>query len=369
MSINSPDIDVQRLKRLLCSLIDIYSPSGKEQEISDYVEQYLKSHGLPVKRQPVDDTRYNLVLFPGGGEEAEVCFIGHLDTVTAHDLEDFGASEEDGTIYGLGSADMKAGCAAMLEAFTALAASGKDMPPVALALVVGEEEDNSGARELVREYTFPWAIVGEPTDLVPCLGHYGYMEVLLRTEGKRVHSSMPELGLNAIESMLKLLLRITDYASSAPYGLVYNIRELSAFPGGFVVPDTCEAWLDLHLPPNSGVDVLRTEMEQLVKEAADAIPGLNVRLRFESTYAGYRISAERPLVAKLQKVFQQLSLPWEPQDFRSHSDGNILWAEGVDPIILGPGRLEQAHTPEESIPFEQVVRAARLYLHLALSLD
>lgn len=369
MSINSPDIDVERLKRLLCSLIDIYSPSGKEQEISDYVEQYLKSYGLPVKRQPVDDTRYNLVVFPEGREETEVCFIGHLDTVTAHDLEDFGASEENGTIYGLGSADMKAGCAAMLEAFTVLATSGRSLPPVALALVVGEEEDNSGARGLVREYTFPWAIIGEPTDLAPCLGHYGYMEVLLRTVGKRVHSSMPELGLNAIESMLQLLLRITDYASSAPRGLVYNIRELSAFPGGFVVPDTCEAWLDLHLPPNSRVDVLRTEIEQLIKDASSTIPNLNVRLRFESTYAGYQISPERPLVGRLQKVFQQLSLPWDPQDFRSHSDGNILWAEGVDPIILGPGRLEQAHTPEESVPFEQVVKAARIYLNLALSLD
>lgn len=364
---NKLDIDPQRLKQLLCSLINIYSPSGKEQEISEYVEQYLKDHRLPVRRQLVDDTRYNLVVFPEGKEEAEVCFIGHLDTVTAHDLEDFGFSEENGTIFGLGSADMKAGCAAMLEAFTALATSN-DFPPVALALVVGEEEDNSGAKELVREYSFPWAIIGEPTDLSPCLGHYGYMEVLLHTEGKRVHSSMPELGLNAIESMLKLLLYITDYAASAPHGLVYNVRELSAFPGGFVVPDTCEAWLDLHLPPNSKVDMLRTEMEQLVRSAADTIPNLNVRLKFESTYAGYQISPERPLVNKLRMVFEQLSLPWRPQDFRSHSDGNVLWAAGVDPIVLGPGKLEQAHTPEESVQFEQVVQAARLYLHLALSL-
>ncbi len=369
MARNRLDIDTQRLKRLLCSLIDIYSPSGKEQEVSDYVEQYLKSYGVPVKRQPVDDTRYNLVVFPEGKEEAEVCFVGHLDTVTAHDLEDFGASEENGTIFGLGSADMKAGCAAMLEAFTTLASTDGKLPPVALSLVVGEEEDNSGAKELVREYSFPWAIIGEPTDLAPCLGHYGYMEVLLRTEGKRVHSSMPELGLNAIESMLKLLLQITDYASSAPHGLVYNIRELSAFPGGFVVPDSCEAWLDLHLPPDSKVDNLRTEMEQLVKTAASSIPNLNVRLRFESTYAGYQISPERPLVNKLKRVFEELSLPWKPQDFRSHSDGNVLWAEGVDPIVLGPGRLEQAHTPEESVQFEQVVQAARLYLRLALSMD
>ena len=70
---------------------------------------------------------------------------------------------------------------------------------------------------------------------------------------------------------------------------------------------------------------------------------------------------------KLKEIYKKMSLPWEPQDFRSHSDGNVLWAAGVDPIILGPGRLEAAHTPEESVSFQQVVQAAQLYLNLALA--
>jgi acetylornithine deacetylase/succinyl-diaminopimelate desuccinylase-like protein len=36
--------------------------------------------------------------------------------------------------------------------------------------------------------------------------------------------------------------------------------------------------------------------------------------------------------------------------------------------VLGPGRLEAAHTPEESVPFQQVVQAAQLYLNLALAI-
>jgi len=163
-------------------------------------------------------------------------------------------------------------------------------------------------------------------------------------------------------------LKISEYAETATNGLVYNIRELSGFPGGFVVPDTCEAWLDIHLPPNSRIDVLKTELEQLVETAGKTIPGLNAYLRFVDTHAGYHISEERPLIKKLKKVFQQSSLPWKPQDFRSHSDGNVLWAAGVDPIILGPGRLEVAHNPEESVPFSQVVQAARLYLDFAIAL-
>jgi acetylornithine deacetylase len=362
------EIQPVRLKKLLQELVDIYSPSGKEEEILEYCVNYLGEIGLNVIRQPVDENRYNIVVLPPHRDEVDVCFVGHLDTVTAHDLDDFGFYEEEDRSCGLGSSDMKAGCAAMIEAFNVLSERKERFPSVGLALVVGEEEESDGAKTLVREYRFPWAVVGEPTNLAPCLGHYGYLEVLLRTRGKKAHSSMPELGQNAIESMLKLLLRVTSYATQADSGLVYNIRELSGFPGGFVVPDTCEAWLDLHLPPDYRMDVLKAELEQLVEEADKTIQGLDAYIRFENTHPGYRISQERPLVRKLREVYKDMHIAWDTQDFRSHSDGNVLWGAGVDPIILGPGRLETAHTPEESVVFNQVVQAAQLYLNFALSI-
>ena len=348
-------------------MVDIYSPSGKEEEICEYIYEYLRGNGLAVVKQEVDEDRPNLIVFPEQRDEVELCFVGHLDTVTAYDLDDYCYREEGDTVFGLGTSDMKSGCAAMIEAFTVLAENG-GFPHVGLALVVDEEEDNRGAKALIEEYNFPWAIIGEPTNLVPCLGHYGYLEVLLRTEGKRAHSAMPELGQNAIEAMLKLLLHVTEYATSGFHGLVYNVRELSGFPGGFVVPDTCEAWLDFHLPPNSRIDVLKSELEKLVQAAAKSIPGLDAQLRFEDTYSGYQISQKRDVVKKLRELYKKVSLPWEPQDFRSHSDGNVLWASGVDPVVLGPGRLEASHKPEESVSFAQVVQAARLYLSLASSL-
>jgi acetylornithine deacetylase len=110
------------------------------------------------------------------------------------------------------------------------------------------------------------------------------------------------------------------------------------------------------------------EFERSLEVARENIPGLDVLLKFEDTYSGYHISEKKPLVQKLKEACRRLSLPWEPQDFRSHSDGNILWAAGVDPIILGPSRLEAAHTAEESVLFSQVVQAARLYLNFILAL-
>jgi acetylornithine deacetylase len=296
--------------------------------------------------------------------------VGHLDTVTAYDLDDYGFREDDkGEIFGLGTSDMKGGCAAMVEAFTRLAERDIEMPPVGLALVVDEEEDNSGAEALAREYNFPWFIIGEPTNLAPCLGHYAYLEVLLRTRGKRAHSAMPELGRNAIENMLKLLLRISDFVTSRKDGVVYNIRDMTGFPGGFVVPDACEAWLDFHLPPDTMIPSMKKQLRQLMEEAPEQNPDLSVTLTFESTYPGYRIAPEEGLVKKLKEAYHALSLPWKPQDFRSHSDGNVLRKKGTPPVILGPGRLEAAHTPGESVTFSQVLQASQLYLELAASLE
>jgi len=365
---NLSQIQTKRLKQFLNDLIDIYSPTGKEEEALEYIETSLQKYGIYATRQEVDENRYNLIVYPAKKERNTLYFIGHLDTVSAYDLEDYGFHQKGDSIFGLGSADMKSGCAAMIEAFIILNKVTKGMLPVGLAFVVGEEEDSSGAKALLKELEFDWALIGEPTNLTPCLGHYSYMEVLLRTEGKRAHSSMPELGQNAIETMLKLLLKITEYATTRHKELVYNIRQLQSFPRGFVVPDACEAWLDLHLPPSSNTKKFELELKELVSTQTNDTNNMNAELLFEDTFPGYRVHANRFFVKKLKETYEKMDLQWEIQDFRSHSDGNILWAAGINPIILGPGSLEAAHTPEESVRFSQVAQAAQLYLNYTLSL-
>jgi hypothetical protein len=96
----SISLQPQRLRKLLQRMVDIYSPSGKEEEILEFLNRYLKRQGLPVLSQPVDENRYNLLVIPS---EVEVQL----------------------------------------------------------------------------------ALVGEPTNLKPCLSHYGYMEMQLYTSGKR----------------------------------------------------------------------------------------------------------------------------------------------------------------------------------------
>jgi acetylornithine deacetylase len=368
MSDTMPKIQPQRLRQLLRRLIDIYSPSGKEGDIVDYLHGYLKRHGISVLRQPVEDKRHNLVVLPPEAD-SQLCFLGHVDTVAAHNLEKYGYGEQADRVIGLGASDMKGGCAAMVEAYLSLWELGLPRLPVALALVVGEEEDGDGAERLVKDFHFPWVIIGEPTDLRPCLSQYGYLEVELATKGKRMHASMANLARNPIEAMLHLILRMSQYLVEERPQAVYNIRDVFSAQAGFAVPDRCNAWLDVHLSPEAPIGDIMMELEGLLAKAQEEDPGLDATLRFDTIDSGYVLPEKGILVEALRSVYACHSLEWAPQPFPSHSDANQLWASGVKPILLGCGRIDEAHAPDESVSFQQVCLAAQLYLDLALRLS
>jgi acetylornithine deacetylase len=360
-------IQSQRLKRLLQRLVDIYSPSGKEEQILSYLRGYLKREGLPVLAQPVDEHRYNLIVMPPDAE-VRLALVGHLDTVTAHDLDRYGFTEQGDLIRGLGTADMKAGCAAMIEAYEAVWASGNPKPPVALCLLVGEEEDGDGAERLVEEYHFPWAVIGEPTNLEPCLSHYGYLEIHISSHGKRVHASLANLAKNPITSMFRLMLEISRHMEKIRPEVVYNIRDLYSSQSGFAVPDRCEAWLDLHMPPDAPIGETAAELEEIVTGEKSSPAPWKASFRIETIDSGYTLPERGVGVDALKAAFSRCDLSWKPGAFRSHSDANRLWSAGIKPILFGPGRLEDAHTPDEAVSFQQVIRAGEVYKQILLAL-
>ncbi len=362
-------IDPQRLRRILLGLIEIYSPSGKEEDVQLYLEEVLRDAGFAVERQEVEEERYNLRLTMGEGAP-RLYLVGHVDTVAAWDLEEYGPKEEWGVVRGLGSADMKGGCAAMVEAWLALATlPPAERPPVGLLLVVGEEENGDGSAAFLQEARPPWVVIGEPTSLTACFSHYGYLEAGLVTQGRRIHSSLPELGHNAVESMLRVLLHLgrEPMFDRETSGVVYSIREMSSARAGFVVPDRCEAWIDLHLPPEADPAAVKQAISEGLAAAEENIADLHLEVGFEVDSRGYQLEVECWPAEVLEEVYPLLDLPLHFDAFRSHSDGNLFFQAGVKPLILGPGSLETAHTPEEQTSLSQVEAAARIYAALCLA--
>ena len=363
MSKKTAAVDRYRLQEFLRGLVDIYSPTGKEEEALEFVCDHLNKHGLTVTRQSVDDSRYNILVLPEGTEPL-VAFVGHLDTVSAYDLEDYGFKSDGEIVEGLGAADMKGGCAAMVEAFLSLKESTDTEVPAALCLVVGEEEEGDGAERLVEEYHFPWAIIGEPTDMRVCMSCYGYLETQFQTNGKRMHASLADAGRNPIEALLRLVLQISHYVENQRPELVYNVRDLYSSQAGYAVPDRCEVWVDFHAPPVAPLGEITMELEELVEREREAYSSVEFDFRIGIIDSGYELPGRGRVAEALKKTFEKRGIPWEPQAFKSHSDANRLWAAGIRPILLGPGQLEKAHAPDESIPFSQVIDAAGIYLDL-----
>jgi acetylornithine deacetylase len=317
----------------------------------------------------VDEDRYNLCVTMGS-EEPKLYLVGHVDTVPAWDLDEFGPQEDDGIIRGLGSADMKGGCAAMVEAWLALAEAldPAERPSVGLLLVVGEEENGDGSTTFLQNRCPPWVVIGEPTNLAAGFAHYGYLEAGFVTRGLRSHSSLPELGHNAVESMLRVLLLLGNdpLFDRSKSEIVYSIREMKSSQAGFVVPDRCEAWIDLHLPPFHDPLALQDAIRRIVANLDQTIPGLDLEVSFEFASAGYSLGTDNRPAQILQEVYPKLDLSLQMNAFRSHSDGNLFFAAGVKPLILGPGSLETAHTPDERVALEEVTAAARIYAALCL---
>jgi acetylornithine deacetylase len=144
---------------------------------------------------------------------------------------------------------------------------------------------------------------------------------------------------------------------------------MSSSRAGFVVPDRCETWIDLHLRPDQDPVLLQRAIRRIVTDAEPLITGLDLTVDFDFAASGYDLGTDNPLAHHLPSIYQSLGLAPRLDAFRSHSDGNLFFAAGTRPIILGPGALEVAHTPDEQVAFAEVCAAAGIYAALCLAAD
>lgn len=366
-------IDRDRLVRLLTAAVEQYSPSYAEEPAMDVFAEAIGGAGLAYLHQPVagagqGEARGNLIV-ELGPHPASLIWVGHVDTVPPMEEEQLSPRIEDGVLYGLGSADMKGGCAAMVEALLALTAAGVELKRgLAVALVVGEEEYGDGSAALIERTGAPLTVIGEPTGLVPCLDHYGYFEYRLQARGNQVHAALPELGASAIHAMLGWLTAAFEGAQAPVLfdRLAMNPREIRGGGDMFVVAEACEAFVDIHGVP--GVDA--AEVDALIAAAREraALEHAGCALQSECVFAapGYAVADGDARLDPLRRAFERVhargaAARWRPAAFRSHSDGALFHRAGSLPVICGPGRLEVAHTRNEHVSLSEVEAAARLY--------
>ena len=142
--------------------IDSTNPGAGEQNVAEFIKDYLAIPGIVITEDEVSDKRNNLVAEieteQFGTEVPRLVLICHIDTVVAGkgwNRDPFGAEQEEGRIYGRGACDMKSGLACALAVFKETAQAVEQgtirlMRPIRLICTVDEEGDMNGVECAVR---------------------------------------------------------------------------------------------------------------------------------------------------------------------------------------------------------------------------
>jgi acetylornithine deacetylase len=386
---------VDEVTRLLSDLVAIPSvnPMGRllsgpglhERGMSEYLERFFAVLGVGSERQTIAPGRDNVIArYDAPGSRTTLLFDAHQDTVPtdAMTIPPFVPRIEAGRLYGRGSCDVKGGMAAMLAAFARLV---RERPAqsasVVMACTVDEEFTHHGASLLAATpHGADLAIVSEPTrlEIVDC--HKGAVRWKVHVSGLACHSSSPQLGINAIYRMARVVSVLAEHAEELARGTSDRVLgppslSVGRIEGGQsvnVVPDWCDIEIDRRIIPGETSDqaVARAQAALLARLGDDAAGWMQFSPPFvnmpplaaaAASAGGWQERARAALQPVLGRTPGVSGVPYG-------TDAGPLGAAGLPCLVFGPGDVAQAHTKDEWIELDQVRLAADAYYALACML-
>ncbi len=353
----NPDDPVKLLKRML----EIYSPSGKEDELAAFLKDEMTRLGFGHVRTDKVGNIYGEI---GSGSPA-VLLCGHMDTVPGK----IPVKTEANKLYGRGAADAKAPLAAMISAASKFAPNpGKGR--IVVAGVVEEERTAKGIRQLISEgLRVDYAFFGEPSGLKNITfaykGRLG-LKITCRTESG--HVGAQHLLENAIEISIRLWGQLKDacetHKSSGRvfYSLTPCITRINSLRTSGGVPDVCIMDVDLRLPPPvkcaDAIALIKDVANSFQKETPSQI-SLSITDRIEPFVARRDTEVMKALEEAIREV---TGSSVEFLRKTGTGDMNIFGAEvGVPVATYGPGNARLSHTANEYIGLSEYLLGIRVY--------
>ncbi len=340
--------------------------------VIDYLANCFADLGFNTQVMQLAQTgKTNLVATLGSGDGGLV-LAGHSDTVPYDadrwQSDPFELTEKDGKLYGLGATDMKGFFPVIIEAVKPYIGQTFKHPLIVLA-TADEESSMSGARALAKTgipgATPRYAVIGEPTELVPIRMHKGIMMEAVRVRGQSGHSSNPALGKNALEAMTEVMNELislrTDLqfkyrnAGFAVQTPTLNLGCIHGGDGANRICGDCELHFDLRLLPGMDNDELRAAIQHRLTPIAER-SGTDIVL--SSLFEGVDPFGE-DVQSELVKICETLT--------GNHSESVAFATEapfmqqlGMQTVVMGPGSINQAHQPDEFIPLDQIEPAVKI---------
>ena len=371
------------LQTLLANLVninsvnpDLVSGGAGEGEMAQFIADWGRAAGLETHVQAAASGRPNVILIArGSGGGKSLMFNGHTDVVGVSDMDaPFQPVIRDGRMYGRGAYDMKSGLAAAMLAVKAareLALRGDVM----LSSVADEEYGSIGTMALLEEWA-RWnadaVLIAEPTELDISIAHRGFVWLEIETDGIAAHGSKPELGVDAIAKMGKILvaLEALDRAMRAKpthellgsgslhASLIKGGEEISMYPA------RCKLLVERRTIPGETMASVAAEAQNIIAEIAAADPDFKARAKATFGRAPFSIAPDHSLVRQLKRIADARLGKDTPVIGSSWWMDSALFAEqGIATVVLGPAGTG-AHAREEWVDLASVAQCQAIYQDL-----
>ncbi|RLM68317.1 M20/M25/M40 family metallo-hydrolase [Halorubrum sp. Atlit-26R] len=344
----------------------------------------------------------------GGDDPAPTLVLnGHLDVVPAEPSEwssdpfepvwrddagtasanaDAGGDASGETLTARGAADMKSGLAACVGAAVDLRDGVADgavtLPRAGLRLVVeavaGEEDGGYGAATAALANPYPFerdaAIVAEPTELRPVVACEGSLMARLEIDGRSAHAATRWRGEDVLprfeairEAFMELETERSESVSHPLYGefpvpwpVVCGRVEAGSWAS--TVPATLDAEFRIGVAPGETVAEVEAAFRERLERVAAEDPWLREHPprfeRFSVQFEPAEIAVDEPVVEAVRAGLVATGLPdVEPRGATYGADSRHLVAAGIPAVLFGPGTIDEAHYPDETIAWGEVVRA------------
>lgn len=371
---------MSRTREILERLVGFDTTSRKSNlPLIGYVADYLRSCGVdPVLVPDATGEKASLFATIGPGDRGGIALSGHTDVVPAR-AEDWTdppyalAARGDGRLRGRGACDMKGFLAAVLAAVPAFIRSDL-ATPIHLVFSYDEEVGCAGVLPTIarmgRDLPMPaMCIVGEPTLMQVVDAHKSIFGYVAELTGRSAHSSMPELGANAIIAAAAMIGELDRIAGelrgkgdpSGRFTPAYTSLGVGLIEGGIganIVAPSCRFWWEFRGLPGFDPGEALGRLHRFADEAV--LP----HLRQHAPEAAFTLeprSTVAPLAPETGSQAETLALKLARRNATfavsyGTEAGNFQRA-GIPTVVCGPGSIEQAHTVDEWIEESQLDEA------------
>lgn len=370
-------MDTQVASELLAQLVaidsvnpDLVAGGAGEAAIARFVADWLTRAGLNVTLQEVAPNRPNVIAVArGSGGGRSLMLNAHLDTVGVAGMDDpFLPQIRDGKFYGRGAYDMKGSLAACMLTMAAV----KDMSlagDVIFTGVVDEEYASVGTQAIAQQWRADAAIVTEPTEMQVCVAHKGFVWLDIETVGRAAHGSRPDLGVDAIAKMGKLLVGIEALADelgavrehpllgsgSIHASLISGGQELSSYP------ERCTLQVERRTIPGESTALVQAQVQAMVDRVLASDPSFSASVTTTLMRDSFEISTDAPIVLSLRNAASGvLGQPPKIVGKAFWMDSALLSSAGIPTVIFGPGG-EGAHAVIEWVDLQQIAECVEIY--------